>query len=69
MFTCSNQLENIKSLMLVIPKTLKEDYLFTIQVKEQNLQEEDNGKSFIKKNLHSKNQAISREYYIKNNRN
>ena len=51
MFTCSNQLENIKSLMLVIPKTLKEDYLFTIQVKEQNLQEEDAGKSFIKKNL------------------
>ena len=37
--------------MLVIPKTLKEDYLFTIQVKEQNLQEEDAGKSFIKKNL------------------
>ena len=46
---------------------IKKRITYIMRVRELNLQKGENGNLFIKK-IKTKNEAISREYYIKNNR-
>ncbi len=53
--------------MLAIQVTLKKDFRFIIQEKEQNLQKGVNGKLYLIKNIPQKKKAMSEEYKLKKN--
>ena len=53
--------------MLDIQKILKKDCTYIIQERVLNLQKDDFGKFYIKKNIAVKKKAMIREYQVKKN--